>query len=1550
MLSIWQIQAISKKAMNMYNVDYPQDGYCLSHHTRQRQDHLAYGWRYESKVIVIEQIKSFCLRPDEDIHSFVTADLVDATNSRMTFSELKEQNISIKTLLSWSASIDMAERYEIFLNNDSAPSSENEMVFYNCTGSWFGAVCQFTFEHLLGEGFGDIVIFTFPLKYMIFGDPKVTCYVHLTCQTLLSCLDWREICDGKQDCLDGADEDNCWQLEMNECDKDEYRCMNGQCIPWEFFQDGSSQPDCFDRTDERFINSNGCTKTSLFECEEYTCRPGTEEFVCGDGQCVNEMSRCYNGRDSFLSNNFCTNATLCSLEIFRQVDREWCLLYCSKNNCLKDNCSMPFEFRKLPLLFGHVRFIISNVTSDSNKIRLPDYICYNATLCPHLPPSTEFFNGLTCHHVNTLGLPHVDLHARLNELVDNTKNLFRGCLTIDNQIHICNSSTMYQCMNSTKCISKYRLLNSFRDCPFGDDEIYNQSCSLMDIHQRFKCIDEHEEKCLTILAKKNEKKECKYGEDEYTSDLTLIRTHISFQKICDGITHLLPLFIDGQNETDETGCELWPCNNTYSRCDQFWLCKHGDDEVNCPPSTCPEYHHHCILPNDSSRVSCLPMARTGDGFDDCIGATDERRKSVFMKTDSIYPFDYIKYNFRCRNDTILIGIFELCNGVVDCPSNADDESFCKNFVPPRDSICLDRLENKTDVEKFLCDFGSLISRDHILVLTLHNMFAYPTQLLTNNISIVPLNQIKSLSTPVNRKNELPPDFYWICNRGIPLRARMNDNTSERLCLCPPSYYGYRCQYQNQRVDLILHVRLTSDWQHTFVFLMTLVDNEGMIESYEHVEYVPARDCPIKYSLYLLYKTRPKNVSKRFSVQIDAFNQMTLNYRASWIFPLRFAFLPVQHLAVLLQVPFTTAILPHTKCSSPCIHGQCSLYINDQNSAFCHCESGWSGLQCDIKLKCTCAPDAICISDSVCLCPPGRWGPRCYLSYAMNDFKACMNGGQRAPVDARYLRNDKISSVCICPEGFIGDLCQHQQGKTQIDISFHSTLSIPPSLSVHFIGVRDQKKLKHNRTTTAKKIQFDQTSLTLYTTTSFNIAIARMLNQYYLIILREETIVTAHVSTEVIPNHRCRSIDELFNNTFSNQHLLKRIKLYHQPCQMDEELICFYDEIHICLCTLDRSANCFEFDHDMKYECEKAKYCGNDGECFQNDLNCPTSSFCACHRCYFGSRCQFSTKGSTLSLDIILGYHIYPKIDIQQQPIIVKIAIVLASIIFAIGVINGSLAMQTFRRKETRNVGCGLYLFTTSILSMIIVVILTLKFAFLLALQIGSIKDRWFLRIQCTSMDFLLRSLLSTSDWLSACVTIERLVSIIQGVRFNKTKSQQMAKWIILILFISTSVSYIYDPIHRQLMDDEEEQRTWCVTQYPPVVQIIDWTMNIFHFSIPFAINSISAAIVVLLIARTRLNSQKSKSFKEHLKEQFHHNKHLFISPLILIILALPRLILSFLTGCMGTARESWFYLFGYYISYLPNIMTVLVFILPSRLYKKEFYKTVKGIFTSNKTK
>ena len=196
---------------------------------------------------------------------------------------------------------------------------------------------------------------------------------------------------------------------------------------------------------------------------------------------------------------------------------------------------------------------------------------------------------------------------------------------------------------------------------------------------------------------------------------------------------------------------------------------------------------------------------------------------------------------------------------------------------------------------------------------------------------------------------------------------------------------------------------------------------------------------------------------------------------------------------------------------------------------------------------------------------------------------------------------------------------------------------------------------------------------------------------------------------------------------------------------------------------------------MDYTCGGSNFCENEGLCFLDDPKCPTPPSCGCHQCYFGSRCQFSTNGSTLSLDTILGYHIRPSTEISQQSTTLKVTIAVTTFMFAFGLLNSFLAFQTFKGKGTRKVGCGLYLFASSIISLIIVIMFTVKFCLCLASQIGSTQNRSFVKRKCVFMDCFIRCLLTTSDWLSVCVAIERAINVSKGIHFDKGKSKQMAK-------------------------------------------------------------------------------------------------------------------------------------------------------------------------------
>ncbi|CAF1233955.1 unnamed protein product [Adineta ricciae] len=147
----------------------------------------------------------------------------------------------------------LADSYAAYLNNLSDHTSNygKDMFLCNCTKlGTFGKFCEYYF--MSNSTFQETIEYQFSVKRLQnFGSQYVgnrTCYKTLECDFGLLCLDSRNICDGKQQYIDGLDEDHCELLEYNECQPNEYRCVNGQCIEIEWICDG--EWDCADASDE----------------------------------------------------------------------------------------------------------------------------------------------------------------------------------------------------------------------------------------------------------------------------------------------------------------------------------------------------------------------------------------------------------------------------------------------------------------------------------------------------------------------------------------------------------------------------------------------------------------------------------------------------------------------------------------------------------------------------------------------------------------------------------------------------------------------------------------------------------------------------------------------------------------------------------------------------------------------------------------------------------------------------------------------------------------------------------------------------------------------------------------------------------------------------------------------------------------------------------------------------------------------------------------------------------------------------------------------------
>ncbi|CAF3320311.1 unnamed protein product [Rotaria sp. Silwood2] len=227
--------------------------------------------------IMNNQLTPYCRRPDNDENEEVISVILDHNiENKITFNELSKQGITSEQLLHWSASIDLVERYEI--NNRSSE------LFYNCSSPWLGSKCQYQFVYDSSLSFNEIVKASVNSRSDIMLNVSVT-----TCYSFLSdcyrgpwslCLDWRQICNGKVDCMNGEDEQWCEELEMNTCADDEYRChYGGQCIPLVFARDSTLSFDCLDSSEEidndfkfESLRNSICGSIITFRCEESISR------------------------------------------------------------------------------------------------------------------------------------------------------------------------------------------------------------------------------------------------------------------------------------------------------------------------------------------------------------------------------------------------------------------------------------------------------------------------------------------------------------------------------------------------------------------------------------------------------------------------------------------------------------------------------------------------------------------------------------------------------------------------------------------------------------------------------------------------------------------------------------------------------------------------------------------------------------------------------------------------------------------------------------------------------------------------------------------------------------------------------------------------------------------------------------------------------------------------------------------------------------------------------------------------------------------------------
>ena len=1480
---------------------------CLNY--RVRNEELA----YQDLFHIIEDTIPYCFRPAEQKER-IDFNSTDQINRNLTFEELRIENITTDDLLLWSAPIDVVEDYQYYLNEMN--SSYSMLRYLNCTKPWFGIQCEYSFQFNEHFSIDQIIQQQFSQKKIDSdGLLSVPCYIHIECDRGGSslCLDWREICDGHVDCLnDGIDELNCIEMEINECDEDEYRCHNGLCIPEEYSNDGMNEGDCLDRSDEipDVFYLNNCDKDPRFRCEEHSCRSNWHEFSCGDGQCVQKFDQCNNGRHLLLRKSLtiqkdlskqCWILMVCLTKLLDEIDGKSCEYWLNDHSFL-ETCEDPLiEFPRIPIHRDHIRFLYkkSSLKLNESSFIYPDYICYDDELCDCIHP-TFVYQNLTCVDRSSMELDMSISGHRWIDIIHQLNFYFSSCLITNFSIEIYgNSSSIYSCENSLKSISKSRIADETKDCCFGDDENTSLSCSFNDKH-RIQCPNHN--LCLSPI---NSLEDCPDFLDRHSPK-------IPFENYCDGIEEYSYKDPTGHLYTDESNCHHWPCNNLYSRCDGFWRCPNGEDEENCSEIVCPSGTHPCVTFGNFSLI-CLSKERVGDDVIDCLGASDE---PYFCR--ELYPLKRDYERFRCVESDLCLSRWDLCDRIESCPEG-EDEKFCENF--PLE--CEDhRGLNQSLTEKILCQ-SSEFSRSRKIHFSLQTSTIYPLSQSSPIDWPIPQSESKEISI----ESRMTDPLTWNCHRGLVIRIWSPNETLRYGCLCPPSYYGDSCEYQNERISITLGlIRPRKDQIYTII-LMLIDENDfnQILHSFDQFDYKPIESCSMKFNRYLLYPTRPKNISKTYHLRIDIYEKRTMTYRSSWDLSIPFLFLPVNRLIIRLDIPSSSE-----RCLLKCNHGECLKYVNKAKE-FCRCFPGWSGIECSIPIDCqSCSLDSICIGRmkyrSICICPLMKFGTRCLLSSRCPE-NACENNGQCITED---FSND---FHCICLEGFFGSKCQFIQSRLDVSIE---NLDIPGYLIAFFFTISEESKPRS--TVLIEKLTLFQHVVTFHLSIPYHLVIIKSNERFYLAVVQPTPQLT--LSTSINPTRECFSIKNLFNSTILNLPQFERMKYVHLLCQLNIHLTCFIDEDSICLCTNDHQANCLEFDRSKNFSCSSKDFCANSGECFEDHPQCPSSRICVCQKCFFGDQCQFYAKGFGLTLDQLLAYEIRSNLFFFKQNFSVKLTGGITMLMFIIGLINGICSILTFKNKISQEVGCGMYLLASSITSLFIVILFTMKFWFLL-LSYSDWFGQEFLRyFNCIIIEPLLKILLYTDNWYNGCIAIERAFAVFKGIYFNKNQSKLIAKWMIWVILLGNVVLLIPQWLFLQLFHDEKEGRMWCVVLYSSKLDFYNSFLMIGHFFTPFFLNFSSAIFIIIETARQRVTTQKKQIYSKEFQNKLKQHKHLLLSPILLILLSLPRLIITFQLNCQKSFEHFWLYLFGYFVSFIPAVLVFVIFVLPSVVFKKAFKQAI----------
>ncbi|XP_073829721.1 terribly reduced optic lobes isoform X13 [Musca autumnalis] len=447
------------------------------------------------------------------------------------------------------------------------------------------------------------------------------------CRDGITCISEGIVCDGTEDCVDGDDEEHCdssgdrqniYDEDEEVCRYNEFRCDNGQCIPYSEVCDNIY--DCSDYSDERDCDLHDI-KEDIFDEDEII-----REYAPHHKRPTEAPPSRPHSSSRYDGYSHVQGSGLHELDMYDYTNNQ----YYKKAN--DHNPCSPSQFRCgnnvcIPLALRCDGFYHCNDLTDETGCDDDDQdILYNRPITQRPPANLVHTTKATPRRNTTASYwtrPTTSSTTRRTTTIRTTPTTTpaptkKSCLPNE-----------FMCENG-ECLALEAVCDGIGDCRRHDDESYGLChCD----HDKFKC--KRGGGCVPKTQVCDGRAQCRDGSDE----------------------------INCRCAPDQFRCRNGDCIPSYYHCNGHRECMDNSDEEDCadptvPASRCLPSQYRC------DNGQCISAYARCNGYVDCADSSDERYCPDTQPTPApqlnlkTYPDNQIikerrEVIFRCRDEGML---------------------------------------------------------------------------------------------------------------------------------------------------------------------------------------------------------------------------------------------------------------------------------------------------------------------------------------------------------------------------------------------------------------------------------------------------------------------------------------------------------------------------------------------------------------------------------------------------------------------------------------------------------------------------------------------------------------------------------------------------------------------------------------------------------------------------------------------------------------------------------------------------------------------------------